>query len=226
MRSMIALLLTLLVLSPAARSQNPTSQLNGTVIDPQGAAVVWAAVEVINTATNALFSTSTNERGEWVIPALPTSIYRVTVTAQGFRTATVHNVKLDAGVPATVNVKLELGTVNDTIEVISGAEVLQTATSAVSTTLVGRQVNQLPMTTRNALELIVTQPGTQTPGTVRTSSINGLPKGSLNLTLDGVNIQDNLLKSSDGFFTEVQPKPDAVEEVILPSPGPTIRAGV
>src|SRR4029077_5197506 len=102
-----------------------------------------------------------------------------------------------------------------TVEVTSGAEVLQSTTSSVSNTLIGRQVTDLPVVTRNALDLIVAQPGTQSPGTSRTSSINGLPKGSVNLTLDGLNIQDNLLKSSDGFFTEIQPKPDAVEEVSL-----------
>jgi hypothetical protein len=50
----------------------------------------------------------------------------------------------------------------------------------------------------------LTLPGVQTPGAPRTSSINGLPKGSVNLTLDGANIQDNFLRSSDGFFTQTE----------------------
>lgn len=212
-------LLAIFAFLSVAWSQNPTSQLNGVVTDPQGAAVAGATVKVVNSETNTPFSTVTNDHGEWVVPSLPTAIYRISVSVQGFKTANVQNVKLNAGVPATVNIVLEVGAVNDTVEVTTGAEILQTTSSSVSSTLVGRQINQLPMSTRNALELLVTQPGTQTPGTARTSSINGLPKGSLNLTLDGINIQDNLLKSSDGFFTEVQPKPDAIEEVTLTTAG-------
>ena len=53
-------------------------------------------------------------------------------------------------------------------------------------------------------------PGTTTPGRPRTSSVNGLPKGALNITLDGINVQDNSLKSSDGFFTYVRPRTDAM----------------
>ena len=70
------------------------------------------------------------------------------------------------------------------------------------------------------LRLVLALPGTGTPGRPRTSSVNGLPKGALNITLDGVNVQDNTLKSSDGFFTFVRPRIDAIEEVSLSSAVP------
>jgi hypothetical protein len=211
-------LLLLLGVTTLAAAQVTTS-LSGTVSDPQGAAVPNAAIKVINRDTNATFTTTTNDRGEYAVAAIPAATYRVSVTASGFKTANLNDVKIDTGVPATVNVKLELGQLAETIEVSGGAEVLQTATATVSSTLVGRQINALPFVTRNVLELIVTQPGTQTIGTPRTSSINGLPKGSLNITLDGVNIQDNLLRSDDGFFTNVQPRTDAIEEVTISTAG-------
>src|SRR5206468_10788823 len=75
--------------------------------------------------------------------------------------------------------------------------------------------NELPFASRNAVELMVTQPGTQTPGNPRSSTINGLPKGALNITIDGQNTQDNMLKSSDGFFSYIMPSVDAIEEVTL-----------
>jgi len=196
-----------------------TTSLTGTVTDPQGAAVPNAQVKVINRDTNATFQTVTNERGEYAVASLPAATYRVLVSAPGFRTASVPDVQVYTGVPATVNVTLELGTLAETVEVSGAVEVLQTATATVSSTLVGRQIFELPFVTRNVLELIVTQPGTQTIGTPRTSSINGLPKGSLNITLDGVNIQDNLLRSDDGFFTNVQPRTDAIEEVTVSTAG-------
>src|SRR6266404_5401301 len=199
-----------------AWSQVTSGRLQGTVTDPNGALIPAAHVVVLNVETGATFTIDTNDHGEWVVPSLPTSTYKVTVTAQGFKASVVNDVKLDAGVPATVNSVLELGTVTETVEVAGGAEILQTATSTVSSILTGRQINEMPFVSqRNALDLIVLQPGTQTPGTPRTSSINGLPKGSVNATLDGINIQDNLLKSSDGFFATIMPKSDAIAEVTL-----------
>ena len=78
---------------------------------------------------------------------------------------------------------------------------------------------ELPTTTRNLLELVLTQPGTQTPGTPRTSSINGLPKGTVNISIDGLNVQDNLLRSDDGFFTTIMPRTDSIEEVTVSTAG-------
>ena len=79
----------------------------------------------------------------------------------------------------------------------------------------GRQILDLPFATRNSVELLVNVPGTQTITTPRSSSINGLPKGALNVTIDGMNTQDNMLKSSDGFFSYVYTPVDAVDEITL-----------
>ncbi len=200
-------------------AQSVSSQINGAVTDPQGAVVPAADILVVGSETNARFTTKANDRGEWTVPSLPTATYRVTVTAAGFQTANVENIRLEPGKPATVNVTLTVGNISDRIEVTAGAEILQTTDSSVTTNLEGRQINQLPMTARNATELLVLLPGTSTPGTSRTSSINGLPKGSLAMSLDGISIQDNYLKSSDGFFATIQPKPDAIEEVAVTTAG-------
>jgi hypothetical protein len=195
--------------------QVTTSRISGSVSDPTGSAVPGAEVSARNNETGQTLTSIANERGEWTIAAVPAATYRVTVKANGFKVSTAPDVKVDAAVPATLNVTLELGSVTETIEVTGAAEVLQTATATVASTITGRQIVDLPFTSRNSLELIVTQPGASTPGTPRTTSINGLPKGSMNITLDGVNIQDNLLRSDDGFFTSIQPRSDAIEEVTM-----------
>src|SRR6266852_1829075 len=191
------------VYSTSALAQTTTSSLEGTVTDPSGAAVAGSQVQARNINTGQTFNATANERGVWTVTAVPTAIYRVTATAQGVKTS------------AAPDVKVELGSITETVEVTGAAEILQTSTATVASTLTGRQINELPFMSRNALELIITQPGTSTPGTPRTSSINGLPKGSMNITLDGINIQDNLLRSDDGFYTSVQPRQDAIEEVTL-----------
>src|SRR5688572_33181750 len=58
-------------------------------------------------------------------------------------------------------------------------------------------------------------PGVSTPGGNRDATINGLPRGTINITLDGVNVQDNTLRTSDGFFAIVSPRLDAIEEVTV-----------
>src|SRR6185369_1423765 len=121
---------------------------------------------------------------------------------------------------ASVEIALQVGAAGETIQVTGAGEVLQTQSANVSNTIVGRQITDLPFASRNALDLVLFLPGTSSPARPRQSTINGLPKGGLNITLDGINVQDNLLKSSDGFFTYIQPKTDAIDEVTVSSNTP------
>jgi len=196
-------------------SQGNTSTMSGVVTDASGAAVPSADVQVVNTATDQSFRTTTNELGEWVVPSLGANTYKVTVSKPGFKTATLSDVVLQAGVPANVPMKLEVGQATETVTVSGGADIVQATSAELSTTLTGTQVTSLPFATRNAIELMVTQAGTATPTTPRSSTINGLPKGALNVTIDGMNTQDNLLKSNDGFFSYIMPSVDSLEEVTL-----------
>jgi hypothetical protein len=205
-------------------AQGSTGRLDGSITDPQGASVPGAEIQVLNIATGQLFKTTSNERGEWTLTTMPSATYRLSVSKPGFKSGTVDNVVMNAGVPATVNVKLELGQATETVEVSGGAEIIQATSASVSSTLTGRQVFQLPFATRNAVELLVTQPGTQTPTNPRSSTINGLPKGSLNVTIDGLNSQESMLKSSDGFFSYIYTPVDAIDEITLTTSAASVDA--
>jgi len=202
-----------------ATAQVNTSTLDGLVTDPQGAFVPKVEIVVTNTLTTQTFKTVTDGRGHWAVPSLPTATYSVTAAAAGFKRVTKDGIKMDAGIPATVNLQLEVGAVSETVEVTGAAEVVESASAAVSSDLTGRQVNDLPIPSRNATDLIVTLPGTQTPGGPRNTTFDGLPQATVNMTLDGVNIQDNLLKNGSGgaFYPVVYPRTDAVEEVSVTS---------
>src|SRR5690349_20207003 len=204
-----------LLIAAAAVAQINTSTMDGTVTDPQGSLIPRAQVIVTNALTGQPFQTVTDDRGHWAVPSLPTATYSVSVSAPGFKKAEKPDVKMDAGIPATVNLTLEVGAVTETIEVTGGAEIVQSSTATVSSDLTGRQVSDLPIPSRNATDLIVTLPGTQTPAGPRNTTIDGLPQATLNMTLDGVNIQDNLLKNGSGgaFYPIVYPRTDAIEEV-------------
>ncbi|MEW6211409.1 MAG: TonB-dependent receptor [Acidobacteriota bacterium] len=214
--SRIGLLLVVMSLvTPTVPAQGATGRLTGSVTDQQDALISHAQIAAKNNETQTEFKVKASGEGTWSIPSVPNGTYTITVTADGFKSTVVQNVKVDTGTVATVNVKLEVGGTSEQVVVTSGGAVIQSESANVSSTIVGRQIGELPWTTRDAMQLILTLPGVQTPGTPRTSSINGLPKAALNITIDGANIQDNFLKSSDGFFTSTQAKSDAIEEVTL-----------
>lgn len=212
----------LLLCATLAFSQGSTATLGGTVTDPTGAAVPAADVVLTNNATQNTVKTVTNDRGEFSFPSIPGGNYRVTVNKAGFKSASINNVVMEPGVPATVPVKLEIGQATETVVVSAGAEMVQSSTAEVSSTLTDKQLTDLPFATRNAVELAVDLPGTSTPTTPRSSTINGLPKGALNVTIDGMNTQDNMLKSSDGFFSYIMPSVDALEEVTVQTSAATV----
>src|SRR5215510_878572 len=197
-----------------------TGSIAGTVVDPKGAVVAGATVVVKNIATNQESTTQTSGEGTFNVPSLLAGVYTATITAAGFKQAVVTEIKVDVGKPSSINVDLEIGSANESVTVVGGGELLQTQSATVGTTLTGRQITDLPTASRDALDLVLALPGTTTVGRPRQSSVNGLPKGALNISLDGVNVQDNLLKSNDGFFTYIRPRTDAISEVTVSTTTP------
>ncbi len=227
--SQIGLLLVIvsLITSTVPAQVTTSGRLAGSVVNSQGAAIPNAQVVAKNDETGAELKVIANDYGSWSIPSVQPGTYTVTITSSGFKSTVVQNVKVDLGTVQTVNATLEVGGATEQVVITSGGSVIQTESANVASTIVGRQIGELPWATRDAMQLVLTLPGIQTPGAPRTSSVNGLPKGSLNISLDGANIQDNFLKSSDGFFTSTQAKSDAVEEVTVSTatPGSESAAG-
>ena len=195
--------------------------ISGTVTDPSGALIAGATV-VIKSETGQEFTVTTNQDGYYTVPGVPagTPTYTVSISAPNFKTSVVRNVKVDVATPSTANVVLEAGKIEETVVITSGGEVLQTETATVGTTITGRQILETPIQSRDALDLVTLLPGTAVIGTARTSSINGLPKSALTIQIDGVDVQDNYLKSSDGFFTFIRPRIDAIDEVTVSTASP------
>jgi hypothetical protein len=197
-----------------------TGSITGTVMDQKGAVVPAADIVIKNTATNQEYTTKTSGDGTFSVQTLTAGVYTATITASGFKQAVVTDIKVDVGKPSSINIDLEVGSANETVTVVGGGELLQTQSATVGTTLTGRQITDLPTVSRDALDLVLALPGTTTVGRPRQSSVNGLPKGALNISLDGVNVQDNLLKSNDGFFTYIRPRTDAISEVTVSTTTP------
>ncbi len=213
----MAVVLLIALVSTPAFAQTASSSITGVVIDSGGGFVPGATVVVKSESTGAESTAVSTSNGSFTVPALNVGSYTVTVSLQGFKTAILKGVVVTAGIPATVRAVLEIGGVTETVVVEGASEVIQTQSAAASTTINTKSITSLPVGSRSALDFTQFLPGVQTSSTVRNSTVNGLPQSSIAITLDGVNIQDNTLKSTDGFFAIVSPRLDAVEEVSLTS---------
>jgi len=204
--------LVLLISAFSCWSQTTDASLSGTITDPAGAAAAAASVSARNISTGVIARTSANDSGVYIFAALHPGKYRLEVEQTGFRKAAFNDLLLEVGAKLTVNVELELGALAETVEVsAAGATVVGYATSSVGGIITSEKVMELPLESRNALQLIATQPGTVG------DNFSGNRSGSLNITIDGTNMQDNLLNGIQ--YTPIVASVDRVEEFrIVTSP--------
>jgi hypothetical protein len=196
-----------------------TSTISGVVTDSAGGVVPGATIVVTSNATGTKFESVTNSTGAYAVPALSVGTYSVTVVLQGFKTAVITDVRVQVGIPTTVNAVLDVGNLVETVTVTgASAELINTQTAAVVTTLNVDQIAQIPTPTRNVLNAVTYLVGVNQTGVARgNATVNGLPESFLNITLDGVSNNDTFNKSSDAFFAPVRPRQDAVEAVSVTS---------
>jgi hypothetical protein len=192
-----------------------TTTLSGVVKDSAGGVIPGATVVVKDNATGTTLEAVTNTTGVYSIPALQAGTYTVTASLTGFKTAQVNNVRIALDTPATVNMTLEVGQLTETVTVTSSTELVNTQTATVASTLNADQLNRMPTPTRNAINAVMFLPGINTATTNRESRANGLPESFVQITMDGVNNNDNFNRSTDGFFASVTPRQDAVEAVTV-----------
>jgi hypothetical protein len=193
-----------------------SAPLTGTVVDTSGAPVPGASVVVKNEGTGATYQAVSGDKGTFAVPALQAGTYTVTVSLSGFKQAVTKGFKILAATPAALTATLEVGGVEETVTVeATGAPLVQTQSTAISTTVEVGQINNLPVQSRNALSFLTGLPGVLTPAGSRDSIVAGLDQGAINITIDGMSVQDNYLKTTDGYFARLSPRLDAVEEVTM-----------
>ncbi len=218
--SLLCLAALCLFMGFSAMAQSENGSIIGTVLDADGKAVVGATITVTDATTGtALPAVKTTDGGKFAINDLPPGHYKVTVTMANFKTAVQDDVEVIMHRTHELPIKLEVGQTTVNVEVNIGQQNLETQNTSTQATISGRSITNLPLNSRSALLLAVLDPGAQSVGGPRNSTFEGLPKGAINITFDGINAQDNLLKSSDGFFAINDPRIDDIEEFGITTSG-------
>jgi hypothetical protein len=170
-----------------ASAQTGTSSVRGTVADAQGNVVVGATVTLTNTETNAARTATTSGEGTYAFELVQPGSYRVEAEATGFKKAVVTDVRALVAKPTEVNVALEVGAITDTVTVAASSSelLLNTQDATLGHNFVSQQIEQLPLEARNVAALLTLQ-----PGVTRTGYVAGARSDQANVTLDGVDINE------------------------------------
>src|SRR5215475_3426054 len=198
------LLFSVFFLNALAQTTNAT--LGGTVTDASRALVPGVTVTATNTLTGIVNTVVTNETGAYQFASLQTGIYKVTAELPGFLTQTYNDVTLGVAQQVRLNFALQVATQTQTVEVNVAADTLiATTSSSVGAVLPEYKLRDLPLATRNALDLVATTAGTQG------SSFAGARTVSVNTVRDGVPVSDG--RYDVGVSASTYVSPDLVEEV-------------
>ncbi len=195
---LISLLVGLLPLAPQA------SSLRGVISDAQNALIADAVIVATNTETALSRTAASGTAGTFSFPQLPPGLYQIQVEKPGFGTFSAQ-VRLQIDTPASLDVRLDIGVVAETINVVGEAATVNTENASVGNPFTQTQVRQLPLQTRNVVELLSLQPGVSPTG-----EVIGAKRDQNNVTLDGVDVNDN--QSSTGFNAALPVPLDSVQE--------------
>jgi len=208
----------------ALAAQAVTGTILGLITDATGSVMPGTTVTLTNTGTGQVRSVTTDANGEYTVPSLPTGKYTVKAELSGFKTVTVPDVTLGVDQHYRVNLKLEVGAVEESVTVTGSSPLIQTSTSELGTTVSEEQIKTLPLNGRNFVNLTRTVPGVVrgVPGAnidgagslawraSASFSANGQRPRDNNYMLDGVDNNETWLQTVVLF-----PSVDALDEFKL-----------
>ena len=202
-----------------ARPQTGTTSLRGTVMDKTGGAIAGAKVTLKNASLAFERTTLTGNAGQYEFLGLQPGTYQLTVEMANFQKYLQGKLELLVNTPATQDVQLQVGSATETIEVTTQAATLNTTDASLGTPFNENQIKQLPLEARNIPDLLTLQSGVVYTGNrsdinkdtdTRSGAVNGARSDQSNITLDGVDVNDQV----NGYaFTSVLPVTvDSVQE--------------
>lgn len=194
-----------------AVGQLTSSSLIGTVAGPDGGLIPGATVVLKSSVTGTEVTTTTNGDGGFRFSNLDVGTYNVNITAGGFKTFNANNIKIEVSKEFSLAARLEVGGVSEVVNVSVGEEIINSTDAEVNSNVSRKQLDDLPSLGRNPLNFVPLQPGAASNGSQNTV-INGIRTSGTNITIDGINVQDNFIRSNATDFSPARPTVDEVEE--------------
>ena len=217
----VAVSVAVLAWATAAQAQvSITGGIAGMVQDSTDALVPGATVSLVDEGTGAKKTAVTDANGAFAFRDLNFGSYQVTVKLPGFQSAVYNKVIVEAGRTTDIRVRLAVGIIGESITVEGKSPVLEMSSNVISSTLSNKDVNELPIAGRNAFTFARLVPGAVAPQGTGSTHFNGMPGGTINPTIDGVNNSSNGFKSGGtSFFGTVPARLGAVEQVTVETAG-------
>jgi hypothetical protein len=214
-----ALCLVLLVLaSYPLVAQRDAATLEGRVVDITGSTLANASIAAVNVSTNFAYHAQSDASGAWIISPVRIGTYQITISATGFKRTVAGPITLDVQQRQRVDVTLELGSINERVEVFDTAPLLQTDSSETGQVVDSESMVAFPLNGRNPVQLAqltvgvtTSEPGARDSGGYGFSA-NGARSLDNNFLLDGVDNNSNLPDLLNEANYVVMPPPDALEE--------------
>jgi Carboxypeptidase regulatory-like domain len=212
--SVLALLAVITV-----HAQTGTTSIRGTISDPNGASVPDAAVTLTSPQIGVTLSTKTDKEGAYQFLEIRPATYSLTVVAAGFATVKQANLQLLVATPVTNNITLQLASVATTVEVAAAAQTLNTTDATIGSAFNSNLIEALPAEGRDPYGILSSQPGVVTIADrdqvsldqdSRGGAVNGARSDQSNLTLDGVDNNDQL--KGLAFTGALRATLDSIEE--------------
>ena len=218
------LVTALLLASGACLWASPAGSVSGTVKDPSGALIPGVKLILVSLATNAQLTTVTNSGGEFQFLQLAPATYKLSAESSGFKKASVASVLVQVDQVTHVELSMEVGSVNESVQVEAVAPLLENDKSTISSVVDTRTIGAMPLNARQFLDLalltpgaVPSQPGQQGGG----FNVSGARSQSNNFLLDGVSNMDTQIGSALGNFRIT----DAVQEFAVQTSVPTAEFG-
>ncbi len=158
-RLILGVILAASLIPASLAAQAVTGTILGTVTDDSGAILPGVTVTITHTDTGLVRTVVSDSGGEFTAPSLPTGVYQLHAELQGFKAVTIPDIRLGVDQRLRFGVKLEVGTVSETITVVGSSPLVQTSSSELGTTVDEEQIKQLPLNGRNFVSLTRTVPG-------------------------------------------------------------------
>jgi hypothetical protein len=225
MKKLFLLVAACFLLVGTVNAQTGTSSLRGIVTDPQGNSVAGATVTLSNPERNFSRNQATTGDGTYLFTGIPPGSYQVEIEMKGFKKALLSNVKALVDTPTDLDVQLEVGSVNETVNITSGSEApLNTTDATLGNTFENRRISELPLNARNVVGLLSLQ-----PGVTRGGAVNGGRADQANITLDGVDVNEQQrgidVVTDQAFASVLRVTPDSVQEFRVVTTNPNAEQG-